>query len=98
MEIENYLASKNLSKNTTRTYLYAIREFQRSHDVLTATQDDIMGYLQNKSVNSRFIAIIALRHLFRSMGSNAMEAIELPSPPHRIPKVLTSEEVNALID
>lgn len=106
---KNYLTAYRYSENTVKTYTDALSGFLRFHSnekVENLTADHITQYnneyiLKNKYSNSYQNQVVnALKLYFKAIRHDQVdpELIKRPRREHKLPNVLSKEEVKAILD
>lgn len=111
--IEN-LNSKNFSKNTMDAYIRDIKRFSefiqgRDENLISADEISIMAYVQemkkNKRANSSVVRnIVSIRNFYKYLKrkglieENPVEDYEIPKVTRNLPKILTIDEVDKLLN
>ncbi len=113
IDIENYLDylkyERKLSQNTYLSYRYnfiKIVEYFQSNDLLKLSVDDIKTFLYNQkeSAKTRAHYLTVLKSFYNYMIDlekikvNPCEEIKSPKIPKNLPKFLSEDEVNTLLD
>lgn len=112
--IKKYLHSlqyeRKLSKNTVNSYeenLYLFQEFLKKKDLFQVTKDDIFAFLKKESdkaatTKAHYFTVIQNFYLFcideGLTNENPCETIHMPKIPEKLPKHLTYEEVDRLLN
>ncbi len=103
-----WLSHRRYSESTIRTYTGMIRVFFKesgNHQLSTITNDDIVDYVHTHVVGKGLSfayqnqMVSALKLFFRVVSNSEIdiEAIRRPRPEHRLPSVLSKEEVKQII-
>lgn len=106
---QNYLRSKRYSENTVKTYSEALRSFliffsPTPSSVLT--NDDVIKYNTDFILANKFSAsyqnqiVNSIKLYFSSVQNKVMviEKIHRPRPEHKLPNVLSKEEVKLILE
>ena len=103
---------KRYSLNTINSYQYDLEAFEdylKDKSPIKVSRNDIINFLEKRkkeNINSKSIAhlITVLRGLYKflllenKIDKSPMETIEMPSLPKKLPKVLSIEEIDKLLD
>ncbi len=103
-----WLRHRRYSESTVRTYTSLVRVFLREtgeQPLSSITNDDIVDYIYNHVVGRGFSfayqnqMVSALKLFFKVIANSVIEieAIRRPRPEHRLPNVLSKEEVKSII-
>lgn len=103
-----WLSHRRYSESTIKTYTGMIRVFLKEsgdRQLCTITNDDIVDYIYTHVVDKGFSfayqnqMVSALKLFFRVVTNSEIniEAIRRPRPEHRLPSVLSREEVKQVI-
>jgi integrase/recombinase XerD len=106
---QNYLKSKRYSENTIKTYSEALRSFLiffSPKPSIELTNDDVIKYNNEFILANKFSAsyqnqiVNALKLYFKSIQNKAMiiDKIHRPRPEHKLPNVLSKEEIKAILE
>ncbi|WP_026976424.1 site-specific tyrosine recombinase/integron integrase [Flavobacterium tegetincola] len=104
-----YLKSKRYSKNTIKTYTDALKSFLVFFDPKPAneiTNDDVIKYNNQYVLANRFSAsyqnqiVNSIKLYFSSIQNKAIivDKIHRPRPEHKLPNVLSKEEVKTILN
>tara|TARA_R110002095_G_scaffold114088_4_gene99649 strand:+ start:1634 stop:2548 length:915 start_codon:yes stop_codon:yes gene_type:complete len=110
--LEGLAAERGLSQNTLQAYQRDLLDFSallKGTDFLSVTPQDIRSYLQHlhsRALDPKTIArrLSALRHFYlflyeqKEIDENPICDIEMPKIGKSLPKVLTKEEIVALVE
>lgn len=110
----SYLMNRGLSKNTLDAYIRDVNRFldflkEREEDILDVEEVTIMAYVQSlqkaKKANSSIVRnIVSVRNLYKFLykkgyiDEDPVLNYELPKVKRTVPKVLTVEEVDVLLN
>ena len=110
----SYLMNRGLSKNTLDAYIRDVNKFldflkEREEDILDVEEFTIMAYVQSlqkaKKANSSIVRnIVSVRNLYKFLykkgyiNEDPVLNYELPKVKRTVPKVLTVEEVDVLLN
>lgn len=106
-EYAMYLEIQGKSKNTIKTYLWAVENFLKyiKKDVNEIDQRDILRFLAflkkswNYDNNSIRLVVRALSNFFKYLGrEDLIKNLKPPKVDKRLPKFITYEELNKLIE
>ena len=104
-----YLKSKRYSENTIKTYSDALRSFLvffYPKPAAELTNDDVIKYNNEFILANKFSAsyqnqiVNSIKLYFNSIQNKAMivDKIHRPRPEHKLPNVLSKEEVKAILN
>ena len=109
--IEYLIIEKKYSKNTVTSYqrdLYKFSKILNNKNIKKITKKDIQGYLNeiNKTLETRSISrnISSLKSFYKYLkinkiiDKNPMDQINNPKTKKTLPKVLSEEEINKLLE
>ncbi|MBO5183001.1 MAG: site-specific tyrosine recombinase XerD [Bacilli bacterium] len=108
--IEYLIIDKGYSQNTIKSYhnnLKIFKNFFKGKNILFLKEEDIkkyIKYIQNKEAKTISHNISTLRSFYKfllieeKIKENPMENIELPKVKKTLPKILSIDEVNTLLD
>lgn len=112
-EFENYLTvDRKYSQNTIDKYLTNLKKFKdffKNKQINNITEDDISSYikylyengLSERSVSNNISTLKSFYKyllLFKNLKNNPLGSIEYPKLKKNLPKTLSYNEVNALLD
>lgn len=112
-EFENYLTvDRKYSQNTIDKYLTNLKKFKdffKNKQINNITEDDISSYikylyengLSERSVSNNISTLKSFYKyllLFKNLKNNPLGSIECPKLKKNLPKTLSYNEVNALLD
>jgi len=109
VKFELWLKSKRYSPNTIKVYLDALRVFLKFHggkEISELTDDDIISFNNDYILKNRYSAsyqnqvVNGLKLFFRKMENKNLnpELIHRPRREHRLPNVLSKEEIKRLLE
>jgi integrase/recombinase XerD len=106
---QNYLKSKRYSDNTVKTYSEALRSFLMFFSPTPSsalTNDDVIKYNNDFILANKFSAsyqnqiVNSIKLYFASVQDKVMvvDKIHRPRPEHKLPNVLSKEEVKLILE
>ena len=107
--IDYLIIDKKYSENTIKSYRNDLKKFSENFSSIALSSDDIKGYLKilkdnNDDAKTISHNISTLRSFYKflmiekKVDSNPMEYIELPKIRKSLPKVLSIDEIDKLLD